>query len=434
MAAERPNRQELRGAALLLLVFGGSVAIFAGLPGKLLGSDGARVDAVFRSTAKLSVGNPVRINGVAAGKVDAIEPGPTRGTSRVRLKLDDKAQVVYRNATATIKWRTALGGNYAVVLDRGTAPAGRLGGQPIPATQTENQVEVDQILAEVGASQRLGLQTMLKEVPKALANPRQPARALKKLADTSPGITRGVSTLRGREEHDLRRLVTNTGAAVAALDAPRDGLRTVVQGAASTFVTTGRRARDIRAALVQAAEAVPLTTSTLRQVDHTLELADPLLARLQGPARDVAPTVAALRPVVAGADALLQRARPLIRDLRPTVDSLRVTADQVVPLIDALRPSVERLNEQILPGLAKVDPESKRPAYQMIGPSVAGLEGAAGAFDSSGFTFRFAASSNERAIDTAPCKTYLTDPTANQIVSCEALLKALPSLVASPQP
>ena len=252
------------------------------------------------------------------------------------------------------------------------------------------------------------------------------------LSDVSPKATRAVRALRGENEGDLSDLVTHTARTVAALDGPTEPLRDVVEGAAATLQVTGRREGDIRATIERGARVLPQARTTLARLDKTLRGADPLVDELRKPARDVKPTLDELRPVLERADRLLVRARPTLLALQPAVTSLARASRNGAPILAAIQPSLVKLDDRILPALAKSDSVSGRPAYQMIGPSLAGLNSAAARFDSGGHLIKLSAQFGERPVQTLPCTTYLTDPTPKQLLSCEALRQALEDIGTPP--
>jgi len=417
-------------AALGLIVLGGLVvvtlAVFSGIPRKAYDNRGDTVKVVFPTTGVMSTKTRVRVNGVPVGKVKKMSLNPGGRSTTVELAVRKEGMPLYKDAQAHVKFSTLLGGNYTIDLDRGTPNKGKLDPLVIPESQTTTQVELDQILEPIRAGQRAGLKTMLHELPPALRDHAAPARALSRLADVSPVLTRGLGAARGEQvDRDLRALVRNTASTVRALDAPGDTVARLLNGAAGTLRTTAQREADIRATIANAARVMPAVRTTVQRLDHTLGLADPVVARLQAPAGNVAPTVSALRPTLVGADRLLRDARPLVRSLRPAITAVAGAARAGRPLLDELMPSLTRLDRQILPDLAKVDPVTHRATYEMLGPGVTALTGLGSSFDSVAGFAHLGLGGGERAVDSPPCHTYFTDPTAAQLVKCKAIGDAL---------
>ncbi len=227
--------RRMRLGLVVVSLIGLLVALaFSQVLNTLLQPGGRTVTAVFANTAQLRKGDKVRMSGVEVGRVKAIALDGRRRTATVKLTVYDDAFPLYRNATAAIRWRTVLGGSFAVDLARGDAASGRLAGA-IPVTQTSNQVELDDVLTAVRGTPQSGLQTLLDQAPKALRDPQLPAGALAALADASPDLRRGVSAVRGRRRDDLRALVRTVRG---------DGPRSVDAGGGDQERRTGRRAHD----------------------------------------------------------------------------------------------------------------------------------------------------------------------------------------------
>lgn len=420
------DHQVAIGLLVLVGVFGVSLLVFSGIPRALYDTRGETVTAVFRTTAVMAKDTPVRVHGVRVGRVKKTTLNEGGRSATVELAVREEGLPLYKDATAGLDIATVLGGNYVIDIDPGTPSRGELDPLVIPQRQTSTQVEVDEVLEPIRVDEREGLKTMLDELPRAFAENEAPARALGRLADISPQLTRGVGALRGeRRDRDLRALVTNTASTVRALDAPADSLTRLVEGGAVTVATTAGREGDIRTTIDRAARVLPEVKTTVDLLDETLGLADPVIARLREPAADVAPTVRALRPTLVGADRLLRDARPLLRSLRPAATSLASAAREGRPLLDELSPVLRRVDRRILPDLAKPDEVTGRPTYQMLGPGVSALHSLAGAFDEVSGLVNLTPSGGERAIDSAPCQVYLTDPTSDELAQCRDIGDAI---------
>ena len=422
----RKRRSDVTLGLLTLLVAGGFCAfVFSGTFHKVFAERGTAVEAQFDSTSRLAKGMPVRVGGVVVGRVSDLTLDGDSRTTTAELTLFDEALPLYRDARADLRWRTALGANYAIELDRGTKAAGELSGMRIAADRTTTQVEVDEILAGFRKPERGGLETMLEELPAALADERQPAAALSALSDTSPSLARGLRAARGVRPGDLTRLVHNTSATVSALAARPDRVADVVEGGGGTTAVTAKRAGEIRQAIATSAGVLPRVDATLARLRRTLDIADPVVSGLDEAAPSVAPTVARLRPTLTDAELLLRDAAPVVRRLRPAATALARAARAGRPLIDELVPILRRLEDPILADLAKRDKVSGRPTYQMIGPAVAALTAASAGFDSTGHVVALTPGADERSIDTLPCKTYFGQPNSPELITCQDLNELL---------
>jgi phospholipid/cholesterol/gamma-HCH transport system substrate-binding protein len=342
------------------------------------------------------------------------------------MEISKAGLPLYRDATATIRWRSVLGGTVIVELDRGTPAAGEMPSpRHIPLKRTHTQVELDQVASVLRGGARAGFKTLLAETPRALAEPTQPARALGTLADVSPSVRAAASAVRGEQEGDLRELVLQSSRAAKALERPR-AVRDFVQGAAVTLQTTANREADVRRTIDLAGRTQPRIQATLAALDSTLGRADPLIADLREPAGQVAPALARLRPVLSQTSALLRSARPLLHALRPASSGLAGAARIGDPLLRELTPSLERSDTQILKSAnEKKDRFSGLTMRETVGPTMAVFDGLTAHFDHLAHVVRFAASVGERELNASPCGTYLLNPSTSQLVACKGLTEAL---------
>jgi phospholipid/cholesterol/gamma-HCH transport system substrate-binding protein len=343
------------------------------------------------------------------------------------MDVFDDAGPLYRDAGAVLRWKTVLGGEFYVDLDRGDRSSGELGSAAIPASRTDRQVELDDITTvDRGAAQQ-GLKTLPGELSKALADHQAPGRLLGAVADVSPDVEQGVGALRGEvPDEDLRGLVEQTSRTVRALDRPDDAVRRLVAGAAATLRTTGARGADISRTIARSPAVMDDASTTLTRLQGTLRLANPLLADLRTPAGQVAPTLRELHPTVTGADKLLKRAEPLLRSLRPAASALASASKSGLPLVDQLVPSLDRLDQTILPMLSEKDPDTTKSTAVMIGGTFEGLAaGAGGQMDVNGHFIRFPATTGNSPLYSLPCQTYIANPDKAQLVACKSLQDAL---------
>lgn len=389
------------------------------------------VRADFASIEDIVKNDPVRVAGVEVGSMagTSVDPGGRGGT--VTINLNPDAPKIYRDAGAQIVWRTALGANDAIRLDPGTRAAGLLGATTIPQAHDTNQVELDQITqAAFRGGARSGLRTMIQQLAPALAVGRQTLNDdFNTLARIAPAADAGIGAVRGQvPDADLRNLVRDAGRAAQALDVGTNGseTRAFVQGAATTLSAVSASQAALQSSLQQLGVVIPHVTFTFPEVNHTLDLADPLIAKLLPQASRVGPTLTALHPAVANLDTLLRDATPLLRKLRPAVHSLADTASVGVPVIEAVSPSLQRLENKILPGLdARTPEQGGRPVYQELGGTVVQLGTLSHFFDSNGSLAGLTLGGNAFEPGSAQVLPCTTDFTGKDLLVCETLSEAL---------
>jgi len=109
-----------------------------------------QVKATFESANSIRAGSPVRIAGVNVGKVAKVEASEDSDASVVTLSLNKQALPIHEDATAKIRPRIFLEGNFFVDLKPGTPSSPKLSDNDrIPMTQTSRPVQLDEVLTAV---------------------------------------------------------------------------------------------------------------------------------------------------------------------------------------------------------------------------------------------------------------------------------------------
>src|SRR4051812_33587212 len=169
----------------------GLIALLVLIPVLVLGftkdlpfSRGFEIGAVFASANGLRENSPVRIAGVNVGKVVRVEPVDGAAASRVVMEIDESGQPVHADATAKIRPRIFLEGNFFVDLKPGTPGAPALDdGDSIPIAQTATPVQLDEVLTALQSDTRQDLVDVLDSL--AAAWNRRPSAADDRAADRS---------------------------------------------------------------------------------------------------------------------------------------------------------------------------------------------------------------------------------------------------------
>ena len=142
----------------------------------------------FQSANSIRPGSPVRIAGVEVGKVKEIEADEDNPDAAVVvLQIDDDGLPLHEDATAKIRPRIFLEGNFFVDLRPGSPGTPELeAGDTIKVTQTATPVQLDEILTTLQSDTRQDLKDVLRALAVALNS--EPTAAEDRVADPS---TRG---------------------------------------------------------------------------------------------------------------------------------------------------------------------------------------------------------------------------------------------------
>lgn len=268
------------------------------------------IKAAFRDTSGINKRSPVRIAGVEVGSVTNVErTSPGARSATVTLAIRDKGRPINNDATAKIRPRIFLEGNFFVDLSPGTSGAGEMDeDQTIPASRTASPVQFDQVLRALKSDTRNDLREVFTEVGKA-----QDAGGAKVFNDSlhvQPSAYKFVAivseALLGKRPHDLSELIRDGGAVASALERDPARLRSLIV--------------DFNATAGALASRDTALTAAVGELPRTLRIASPALDALNGAFPDV---------------------RRFARDARPGVRSLGPTVDATLPLIKQLRGLVQ---------------------------------------------------------------------------------------------
>jgi phospholipid/cholesterol/gamma-HCH transport system substrate-binding protein len=220
---ELQRSNPLRFGIVLLII--AVLIVYFGFTKHIPFTHGFRLKAQFSSALNIAPKTPVRIAGVPVGKVTTVQRQGETGV--VTMEIEKQGLPIHADATAKIRPRIFLEGNYFVELQPGSPSARTVSsGFTIPVTQTSDPVQIDQVLAALNSDTRENLQTFLVEFGAALTRKPTPAenaeqdpevrglnaaQALNKATQRSPQALRGGAivgqALGGTEPHDLSGLV-----------------------------------------------------------------------------------------------------------------------------------------------------------------------------------------------------------------------------------
>jgi phospholipid/cholesterol/gamma-HCH transport system substrate-binding protein len=349
---------------------------------------GRVIQAEFTAADQVSSRTVVRVGGVEVGHVESVGPGsnPYR-SSIVRMRLANDRIALRADASAQIRWRTVFGGLVFIDLHPGSSSSPALGDRAIPAKQTSNQVEIDQLLETYTGPTAQTQRNLLRGLRNSFADPARISQSVRTLGPALGTVDRGMRPLHGTVAGDLKGLVSAAARTVAGLD-DTARLQDLVVGAQRTLAATDTNRADLGALLQQLPPSLQSTSTTMQRLRTTLGHLDPLVARLHPGARALAPAARAATPALTAADAVLADAGPLLRAAGPTLDALRKASASGVPLLRALDPTLQRLIAELLPFLSSRDSGTKLRIYESIGPFFASIDSAASEFDSVGHRIR----------------------------------------------
>jgi virulence factor Mce-like protein len=386
------------------------------------------IEAAFKNANNIKKNSFVRIAGVNVGKVTGVRfVGGGQQAAIVSMRLDNAGLPIHTDATALIRPRIFLEGNFFVDVHPGSPSAKVLGdGGMIPINQTSAPVQLDQVLSTLRSSTRTDLQRLLQELSTGFAG--QGAGGLNRsIQFWGPAYSGGSivndATL-GTAQHDLSNYIASSAQVAQALDKEPAALK----GLITDFNTTANALAVQNIALGNAIAELPRTLSVGRPALAALNASFPPLRRLvvdlRPAVRSSLPALTEGIPFAAQVRGLVSKPelRGLVAALVPTVPALTQLNIQSVPLYQQVRAAASCQNRVILPWSHQTIQDQTFPAtgpvYQEQFKALPGLAGESRSGDANGQWFRVM----------IPQGSYVApDPATNQL-----LLSSLPILGSNP--
>lgn len=377
-------------AIAVYLVFGGPIP-FRSSPFVLR--------AVFTANTNLHIPSPVRIAGVDVGTVTGVRRIGGRGDAGVvTMRIDKSGLPIHSDATAAIRSRLFLEGNFFVQLSPGSPSAPVLhSGATLPAANTAGPVQLDRVLSALNAPARANLQRLVQGLGSALNAPAPGGtgaqglnRALKYSAGAFEASSIVNQALLGTRPHDLSGVVSGFAKIFGALGPNATQLTSLVARFDRTMGVLASRQQ----VLEQTIALLPGVLQTAGSADDSLNASFGPAQRFAGAilpgTRRLRPAIAAAIPLERQLTALTGKTelRRLVAELNPAA---RATLGAVKPASALLRASrvlaqcvsrtlVPTGNEKIKDGPATTGLK----LYQELAQSAVGLAGASGNFDGNG--------------------------------------------------
>ena len=213
------------------------------------------VRAAFESSNNLRPGSPVRIAGVEVGKVTGVERAERGGTGAiVTMRIEDKGRPIHADATAKIRPRIFLEGNFFVDLTAGSPSAPELeDGGTLPVQQTATPVQLDEVLTALQSDTREDLKILLREYGKGLEG--AGAKGFNgSIPYWEPAYRDSAivnEAMLGETGHDLSGYVDKAGATAAALDRNRAQLKSLITDFNTTAGAFAREDANLQAAIAE---------------------------------------------------------------------------------------------------------------------------------------------------------------------------------------
>jgi virulence factor Mce-like protein len=368
------------------------------------------IRAAFATSNNIRSGSPVRIAGVEVGKVTGVERGGRDGAI-VTMRIEDEGRPVHADATAKIRPRIFLEGNFFVDLTAGSPSAPELDDNAtLPVQQTATPVQLDEVLTALQSDTREDLKVLLREYGRALqgAGSRGFNRSLPYWEPAYRDSAIVAEALLGETGHDLSGYVDHAGATAAALDRNREQLKSLVTDFHTTAAAFARQEGNLRAAVGELPDTLDASMPALAALNESFPPLRALAGELRPGVQSSEETIDVALPFVRELRGLVSEPelRGLAADLRPTVPDLAALIDRSIPLYRQVRRAASCQNTVIHPWTMDTVPDKQFPAqgkvYEEAPKPLPGLAGESRSADANGSWFRVLAAGGKNLVTLRP--------------------------------
>jgi phospholipid/cholesterol/gamma-HCH transport system substrate-binding protein len=422
--SELGRGSRVRFALILILVI--AVAVYFGFTKRIPFKHGFQLKAQFSSALNIHSKSPVRIAGVDVGKVASIKREGNSGV--VTMEIENRGLPIHADATAKIRPRIFLEGNWFVELQPGSPSAKTISsGYTLPLTQTATPVQLDQVLNALNTDTRANLQKFLIYYGEGLTKHPDPsedaeqlpevrglnaAEALNKTYRRAPEALRGGAIINqaitGTEPHDFSKLIASVGKVTAALNVHEQELGELIVNFNTFFEAFAKQSASLRTLVHE------LPTS-LHGINHGLASLGRSFPPTRAFAKDILPGVRATPETVKAALPWIEQVRlslqpaelgGVAKGLAAATPSLAKLSGEQVPVFkqtEAFNKCLTRViypvgNTKLQDGNATTGVEN----YKEFWYSLVGLSGIGQGFDGNGSFTKFLVGNSGTTLKSAP--------------------------------
>jgi phospholipid/cholesterol/gamma-HCH transport system substrate-binding protein len=282
-----------------------------------------QVKATFESANSIRTGSPVRIAGVNVGKVAKVEASEDSDTAVVTLSLQKQALPIHEDATAKIRPRIFLEGNFFVDLRPGTPESPVLeDGGVIKVTRTASPVQLDEVLTALQSDTRQDLKDLLEGLAVAL-NKKPTAADDRDAAPSARGET-GAESFNDAYV-DIPAAERSTAQVFEAFlgQEPGEDLSRLIDGTARTAGALIRHEQQLKDLITNFNRTTAAFASEAGNLQSTIRL--------------LAPTLENANTAFASLNAAFPPTRAFAREILPGVRETPATIDASFPWIAQTR-------------------------------------------------------------------------------------------------
>ncbi len=371
-----------------------------------------QLKAVFTTETELHIPSPVRVAGVEVGQVTSVTRigGPTSQAAIVTMSIDPNGLPIHADATAKVRPRIFLEGNFYVDLRPGTPDSPTLpSGATLSVARTSGPVQLDRVLSALNSNARTNLETLLRGYGAALDAPPIASQD----AQQDPlvrGLTGGQSlntalnysvdafkasamvnqALLGIQPHDLSGVVSGNEGVLRALASSGNQLSSFVSTFNATMAALAARQSELAQTIAVLPPFLQRTETSDAALDASFGPTKAFAKALLPGIKFLAPAINAGIPWIAQASALAtpQELGGLVKFLTPAVQNTAATIAETTQLINQADLLTRCFDHNLIPTGNEViaDPPigTGQPLYRELFQSAVGIASASQNFDGNG--------------------------------------------------
>jgi phospholipid/cholesterol/gamma-HCH transport system substrate-binding protein len=312
----------------------------------LLGKDFFTLKAEFSTAQAVTPGQgqTVDVAGVAVGEIQDVQLH--NGRALVTMNIKRKYDTVYPDATMLLRPKTGLK-DMVIEMDPGNPSAGPKlkDGATVPIRNTQPDVNIDEILGALDTDTRAYLRLLLAGGGQGLRdNEEDLSSTLRRFEPTTRDLAKITSQLKERRAN-IRRTVHNFQLLANALGDKDDQLAQLVDSTDAVFRALAAEDANIRATLTELPPTLDQTRVALGKVTTLARNLGPTLQALRPGARALGPSLAATRPFLRESTPIIRaQIRPFTVAAFPTVRTLHPASSRLVALTPNLSTTFDVLN------------------------------------------------------------------------------------------
>jgi phospholipid/cholesterol/gamma-HCH transport system substrate-binding protein len=281
-------------------------------------------------------GQTVRVSGVQVGEVGQVTL--KNGIAIVQLQIDQKYKnLIHTDATALLRPKTGLKDMFVEVTPGSSSAPVAKPGFTIPVSNTEPDINPDEILASLDADTREYLDLLVNGAGQGLQGNggSELAQVFERFEPTHQDLARLNQVVAARGTN-LQRLVNSLQRLNTALVQKQSQVVQLVDSSSKVFQAWASQNQNVSRAIADLPSTLSQTTQTLQKVQTFANLLGPTANNLIPAARALTPANNALKQLAVPATPIVRdqirpfvvASRPLVRDLRPaSINLAQATPD-----------------------------------------------------------------------------------------------------------